>query len=347
MLKWFKEGKSKAEIMSLTGRAKATVALQLQRPASAVGRKCKVTPKVFKKLSRALTVLQKKAHAKKEVTVAMVKEQAKVDATDRTVLDAFHKKDIWFRPLRQKPILTPDDIQQRRVFASTYRKRAAKTWVVQPHAVIDNKHFPLFRDRKGRAEAARRQVRGAFRKRGAKPQTWMVKSKASMKFPVRGVQVTAAVIKGKIRMWDYVDGQWGAQAAVRMYKGPLLKALQKAYTTKKTFTVLEDNDPAGYKTKAALAAKTSVGINTMKLPPRSPDLNVLDYSLWHAINVITRKQEASMGGKKRESEEEFKARLRRVALGLPAAQVTRAVMDMRRRVQLLHEAKGSLFQEAK
>ena len=74
-------------------------------------------------------------------------------------------------------------------------------------------------------------VRGAYRKRGAKPKTWLAKNKASMKFPVKGVQVTAAIIKGKIRMWSYVDGQWTGQAAKTMYEGPLLKALRNAYPT--------------------------------------------------------------------------------------------------------------------
>ena len=71
----------------------------------------------------------------------------------------------------------------------------------------------------------------------------------------------------------------------------------------------------------------------------------MDYSLWHAINVAMRKQEETMNIKKTESAAAFKARLRKCALGLPKKTVTKAVMDMRRRVQLMHKAKGGQFKE--
>ena len=99
--------------------------------------------------------------------------------------------------------------------------------------------------------------------------------------------------------------------------------------------------------KLALATKSSVGIKTIRLPPRSPDLNLLDYSLWHAVNVKMREQEARMKIDKRESADAFKARLRKVALSLPKKTVTKAVKDMRRRLQLVHAAKGGLFKESK
>ena len=57
--------------------------------------------------------------------------------------------------------------------------------------------------------------------------------------------------------------------------------------------VLEDNDPAGYKSSKAKAAKADIGIVTDDLPRRSPDFNVLVYALWHAINLSMRAQECS------------------------------------------------------
>jgi hypothetical protein len=98
---------------------------------------------------------------------------------------------------------------------------------------------------------------------------------------------------GRIRMWDYVDGRWNATQAASMYEGPLTAALARAYLehaakSRAKWIVLEDNDPAGYKSKRALAAKEAAGIVIDDLPKRSPDLNVLDYSLWHSINVRMR-----------------------------------------------------------
>ena len=88
-------------------------------------------------------------------------------------------------------------------------------------------------------------------------------------------------------------------------------------------------------------------MTTLDLPRRSPDLNVLDYTLWHEINTRMRQQEANMGVNRKESVEAFKTRLRRVALTLPRGVVEKAVKDMRRRTQMLHSAKGGLFREAK
>ena len=78
-----------------------------------------------------------------------------------------------------------------------------------------------------------------------------------------------------------------------MYEGPLTAALARAYLehaakSRAKWIVLEDNDPAGYKSERALAAKEAAGIVIDDLPKRSPDLNVLDYSLWHSINVRMR-----------------------------------------------------------
>ena len=44
-------------------------------------------------------------------------------------------------------------------------------------------------------------------------------------------------------------------------------------------------------------------------------------------------------------QEAFNARLKRTALGLPTATVSRAMRDMHRRVQLVLEEKGGMFNE--
>ena len=51
---------------------------------------------------------------------------------------------------------------------------------------------------------------------------------------------------------------------------------------------------------------------------------MLDYSLWHEINVRMREQEKGFAENKKESVEEFKKRLRRTALSLPQSVVSKA-----------------------
>ena len=115
----------------------------------------------------------------------------------------------------------------------------------------------------------------------------------NMKCPSQGVTVSAAVIKGRIRMWEYIQGSWSGASAAAMYKGPLVQALCKAFPAQAAmpyakWVVMEDNDPAGFKSGKAKQAKVEVGIVTDDLPRRSPDFNVLDYSLWRIINVQMR-----------------------------------------------------------
>ena len=235
MCKWQKDGETVARIMALTGRCKETVLKHTspkKKPMLGSGRRKIITPRVFLKLEKAMRDLQKRANGYKEISADNIKAKANVQVSNRVLLDAFHDHDIWFRPLRQKPILTDDDIEKRKVFADAYRSRSKGGWVEMPHAIIDNKNFPIYKNGKDRHEAARRQVRGGFRRRGDQPKPYLVKRKPECKYSAPSVQVTAAIIKGKIRVFNFVDGKWNGEKAANMYKGPLLTALRKAFPEK-------------------------------------------------------------------------------------------------------------------
>ena len=98
-------------------------------------------------------------------------------------------------------------------------------------------------------------------------------------------------------------------------------------------------------TTAGENAKKQVGIDAMEMPPRSPDLNVLDYSLWAEISRHLRKQERKFPKSKKESKADFIKRLRKTAMGLPASVVRKAVEDMQARCKKIDEAKGGLIDE--
>ena len=115
--------------------------------------------------------------------------------------------------------------------------------------------------------------------------------------------------------------------------------------TRGAFTIIEDNDPTGYKSKSGLAAKAECNIIPDDLPKRSPDLNVLDYCLWHEVNKRMRAQERKFSKSKTETQTAFKERLRKTAMSLPTSLVTRAVGSMRRRCHAVKQMKGGLFTE--
>ena len=103
-----------------------------------------ITPKALGRLLRALHRLQKRANAAKEVTIAMIKAEAGVTATDRTVLKALHANGVWFRKLAERCLLTKDGVKDRLAWATHCTKRSKKAWLAKPHTIIDNKHFQLF-----------------------------------------------------------------------------------------------------------------------------------------------------------------------------------------------------------
>ena len=340
--------KTVKEVAELLNRNYSTVHRVLRAPkaktkAKGVGRPQAISPQIYKKLKAALDHLLKKTKGESEVTVHMVKVRAGCEASERTIRDAFHAHGVWFRRLKEKPILTPEDVVERLDFAKQHANRTKAQWVANPHAIIDNKHFQLYINRAGRQHAARRRVRGAYRsgKDGLKPH--LLKPKGTLKFPAKSVQVTAAIINGRIRMWHYVAGRWNGEAAAKMYKGPLAKALKKAFPNKRSWVVMEDNDPAGYKSTKGREAKAAANLMAMALPKRSPDCNPLDYSIWKEVNDRMRAREGAFAAGFKESEVAFLKRLRRTAMNLPQSLITKVVGDMRRRVKDLIDNKGGLI----
>ena len=81
------------------------------------------------------------------------------------------------------------------------------------------------------------------------------------------------------------------------------------------------------------------------MPPRSPVLNVLDYSLWSEISKRMRRQEQDFHNNKKESKVTFLARLRRTALMLPPSVVEKAVGNMAKRSAYVRDAEGQLFKD--
>ena len=142
-----------------------------------------------------------------------------------------------------------------------------------------------------------------------------------------------------------MSGPWGGAAASAAYRGPIKDALGAEYPGRKSFVVLEDNDPSGFKSGSGIAAKKDLRITALCIPKRSPCLNVCDYYLWSAVNKRMRLQERKFPAGKRESRKAFLARLRRAALALPTATLEAAIGGMKQRCARLEAALGGNIEE--
>ena len=118
------------------------------------------------------------------------------------------------------------------------------------------------------------------------------------------------------------------------------KVLQETYPHRSRYNVLEDNDPAGFRSKAGMQAKADAKIDTFRIPKHSPQLNLCDYWLWKEVNAKMREAEKSWPAGKRETRVAYLRRLKRSAQSLTAEEIDHAVGSMKRRCMDLVKAKG-------
>ena len=347
--KWyFDENKKPADIAGLLGRDKSTLTRILVKQ---VPRKKQGRPRVLSEadidfLERRLHELIVKSMGKYHVTAAMVKRSARSKASVKAIQIAFRKRRIFFRKMREKPLLTEDDVKARYAWAKKYRHKTRAWWLRAFDVAIDGKLFKVYLNGKERLTAARHATYGAYRKpvKGLHPA--YVKPKASLHHNTgaKGCHIQAAVGKGRVVMWHEIDGSWSGGAAASLYSGPLKKALRRTYPKKRTHTVLEDNDPTGYKSGAGMSAKRDCKIDVFKIPCRSPDLNPLDYSIWAEVNKRMREQERNWTSKK-ETRDQYVARLKKTAQDLDHDFVNNSIGNLVVRCERLYQAQGGYFLE--
>ena len=348
--KWYiEDGETTAEIAQRLGRDQSSITRLLvkRRPRKTQGRKKALSSAQIDKMEAKLEAMIAKADGKYEVTVDMLKRASHAKVSLRTILDALHARGVYFRPLRQKTTLTADDVTQRKAFADKFASKPRTWWMKAIHLHIDVKHFQVLPHGRARKHAAQETTRGKYRKRGQGLGEGHTKPVSNTKFNTGapGVKVLACVGNGKVLVWEYLEGPWGGRAADRAYRGLIAKALRSEYPGRRSFTILEDNDPSGFKSSIARTAKQEEGIVVFEIPKRSPCLNVCDYFLWSAVNRRMREQERGFALSKRETRAAYLKRLRRAALSLPPDVLGAAVGDMKRRCLRLQEADGGNIEE--
>lgn len=346
------QGLGVKKIAAMLGRSSDTATKHIfkknkKKKMAPKGRPVSITPARFKKMLKVYEGMLVESQPG-EVTIAMIKERLGLTCSEKTISRAFWARGIRFKPLYEKPVLESADKSERLAWAHDHKHRSPAQWNRFIHAVIDNKVFPVYTSAKHRSYAARRVVRGAYRGRRRNVSDGYIKPRKTLKQNTghKSVMVACALGAGKVLMWHVVEGSWNGTAAARMYAGPLRRCLARQYPgVKGNWRVLEDNDPAGYKSAKAKDAKKASSITTLDLPKRSPDLNPLDFNFWAAVNRKMREEERGWPASKKESRAAFIVRLRKAARSFPSEYINGIVGAIAGRCHKVVAAKGGHIAE--
>ncbi|CAE8645805.1 unnamed protein product [Polarella glacialis] len=294
------------------------------------GRKLVLTKKNLRRINTIRKALIKQAKGEREVHLEECIRKARVPMVHpSTVSRALKTIGVAWRTPHQKPLRLPSDEKERVDMCSKWKRLPNDYFTDRVDAIMDNKSFQIPTYMRAKSHAKERRVKGHLRTRSEGLDKGFIKpSDTKNKVnPGATASVCAAIINCRVKVWDFLPKRWCGQAAEELYKGPLIKALQKHRSLKNSYTILEDSDPTGYKCNKGKAAKAEVGIKAFPWPRYSPDLNPLDYFLWAGVN----RRMAQQGAPRAESLIAYKKRMRRTAFAIPEAVIRKAVSRMKSR----------------
>lgn len=228
--------------------------------------------------------------------------------------------------------------------AKVWSKRDLQFWTKEIHGYIDNKKFAVPVSAKKKAMILRQKITGHLRTPGEGVSPECVKPKTKHTFiGVPMVEYTACVSpsKGKIIMMHEVvkdipgSKKWNGLYAQRMYEGPLAKALKDTYGKKKSYRIVEDGDPSGYQCEDGKAGKRAGKIRSWRLPPRTPDWNPLDFSIWKEIEDV-----ALSKVKVKATKKEYAKIVHKVAMNLSTTYLKDTCAKVGKKIKETIEAKG-------
>ena len=113
-------------------------------------------------------------------------------------------------------------------------------------------------------------------------------------------------------------------------------ALRRTWGKRTRYTIVEDGDRKGNTSGLGIDAKARMRIHAATLPPRTPSLMPLDYSIWHEIL----QKIASGGPKGVESRHAFLSRLEIAAKSLPKGYISSVIGRMKSNLKALVDARG-------
>ena len=303
------------------------------------GRNRKLSRRTVMKLNAMRQHLIETLNNEGEVHWKTLLRRARVRVHPTTAARSFKAEGIdvkWRRP-RERPQRDAEHEAERERVCSRWRFLPADYFTDRVDMIIDNKQFKVPTSARGLRYLKSTRIRGHLRTRqeGRKKGFTKPNQKRNKVNPGGKVNVCAAIIGGRIRVWHYLPATWNGQTAADLYQHTLAPALATHRGEKAKYAVVEDNDPTGYKSNKAKAVKRSKGIEPIEWPRYSPDLNPLDFYVWHEVEE---KALQSLSGPT--TMVAYKKKLRRLALALPEAEVREAVESMRTRAKAVLDAAG-------
>ena len=114
---WPSQDKMKpSAIAKLLKRDKSSITRLVVKaaPRKKQGRTPTLSPEKIDALVGRAGAMIRKADGNYQVTAAMLKKSLRIKACDRVILDALHSRGLYLKPMREKPVLTDEDVKQRK-----------------------------------------------------------------------------------------------------------------------------------------------------------------------------------------------------------------------------------------
>ena len=132
MKMWYREdSKAPAEIARLLHRNKATISHRLRTKVTAEqqGAKRVLTLAQVDHLTAKTKVYFKHAMGRYRITYQIIKNRTRCKASVKTIMREFLKRGITFRKMREKPLLTDEDIADRFRFGRKHKGKLSRWWL--------------------------------------------------------------------------------------------------------------------------------------------------------------------------------------------------------------------------
>ena len=123
--RWYTEHVPPSEIAKRLGRSKSTITRHVIKklPRKAQGRPPVLTEAQVDYLVITLDKMIRAQNAESVVTASMLRRATRTKACTRVIRKALAQRNIRFRPLREKPVLTGEGVATRFAFAKKYRSK--------------------------------------------------------------------------------------------------------------------------------------------------------------------------------------------------------------------------------
>ena len=251
LAKWREEGRKPTEMAHLLGRDLSSVSRRLRRITTGaaspqVGRPPALSVAQIDRLVVLANEMIEDADCKYQVTARLLQKTMRLKCSEKTILTALHDRGVWFRPFREKPLLTDEDVEARKKFARTHVHKPLTFWTRTIDAYLDEKYCTPYLTPAARAMARKVRARGAFRGKKGGLAKGFVKPKKTLKQNFgRKVCVGVAISAKKVLACYIPKKNWCGAAAHELYSEHLGTALKNEHPSKRRFLLVEDNDPHG------------------------------------------------------------------------------------------------------